>query len=109
MVLTSTGEVLTNNHVIDGATSISVTDIGNGKTYKATVVGYDKTKDIAVLQLQNASGLQTVNLGDSSTVTRGPERRRHRERGRQGRHPVGRHRQRDRAQSVDHGQRRRLQ
>jgi S1-C subfamily serine protease len=71
MVLTSTGEVLTNNHVINGATSISVTDIGNGKTYKATVVGYDKTKDIAVLQLQNASGLQTVNLGDSSTVTVG--------------------------------------
>ena len=71
MVLTSTGEVLTNNHVIDGATSISVTDIGNGKTYTATVVGYDKTKDIAVLQLQNASGLQTVNLGDSSTVTVG--------------------------------------
>jgi S1-C subfamily serine protease len=71
MVLTSNGEILTNNHVIDGATSISVTDIGNGHTYKATVVGYDKTKDIAVLQLQNASGLQTVPLGDSSSVTAG--------------------------------------
>jgi S1-C subfamily serine protease len=71
MVLTSTGEILTNNHVIDGATSISVTDIGNGKTYTATLVGYDKTKDVAVLQLQNASGLQTVPLGDSSTVTVG--------------------------------------
>ena len=71
MVLTSTGEVLTNNHVINGATSISVTDIGNGKTYTATVVGYDKTKDVAVLQLQNASGLQTAPLGDSSTVTVG--------------------------------------
>jgi S1-C subfamily serine protease len=71
MVLTSTGEVLTNNHVINGATSISVTDIGNGKTYSATVVGYDKTKDVAVLQLQNASGLQTAPLGDSSTVAVG--------------------------------------
>jgi S1-C subfamily serine protease len=71
MVLTSNGEVLTNNHVIDGATSISVTDIGNGHAYKATVVGYDKTKDIAVLQLQNASGLQTVTFGDSSTVSVG--------------------------------------
>ena len=71
LVLTSTGEVLTNNHVINGATSVSVTDIGNGKTYTATVVGYDKSHDIAVLQLQNASGLQTVNLGDSSTVTVG--------------------------------------
>lgn len=68
MVLTSTGEILTNNHVINGATSISVTDIGNGKTYKATVVGYDRTDDVAVLQLVNASGLKTVTLGNSSTV-----------------------------------------
>ncbi len=73
MVLTPNGEVLTNNHVIDGATSISVTDIGNGHTYTATVVGYDKTKDIAVLQLQNASGLQTVTFGDSSTVSVGQQ------------------------------------
>jgi S1-C subfamily serine protease len=62
MVLTSTGEVLTNNHVIDGATSIKATDIGNGHTYTAKVVGYDKTHDVAVLQLEGASGLQTVSL-----------------------------------------------
>ena len=62
MVLTSSGEVLTNNHVIDGATSISVTDVGNGKTYTASVVGYDRTEDIAVLQLQGACGLQTVKI-----------------------------------------------
>jgi S1-C subfamily serine protease len=68
IVLTANGEILTNNHVINGATSISVTDIGNGKTYKANVVGYDRTDDIAVLQLVNASGLTTVSLGDSSTV-----------------------------------------
>ncbi|HYZ55125.1 MAG TPA: trypsin-like peptidase domain-containing protein [Streptosporangiaceae bacterium] len=68
LVLTSTGEVLTNNHVIDGATSITVTDVENGRTYKATVVGYDASKDLAVLQLQRASGLKTVTLGDSSTV-----------------------------------------
>jgi len=66
MVLTSTGEVLTNNHVIDGATSIKATDVGNGRTYTAKVVGYDKTHDIAVLQLQNASGLQTVTLGSAA-------------------------------------------
>ncbi len=71
MVLTSNGEVLTNNHVIEGATKISVTDIGNGKTYDADVVGYDRTHDIAVLQLQGASGLQTVNTGDSSSVSVG--------------------------------------
>jgi S1-C subfamily serine protease len=64
-VLTSTGEVLTNNHVIDGASSIKVTDVGNGRTYTAKVVGYNKTKDVAVLQLQNASGLQTVSLSSS--------------------------------------------
>jgi S1-C subfamily serine protease len=68
IVLTSNGEILTNNHVINGATSVSVTDIGNGKTYKATVVGYDESQDIAVLQLSGASGLTTAATGDSSTV-----------------------------------------
>jgi S1-C subfamily serine protease len=63
--------VLTNNHVIDGATSTKVTDIGNGKTYTATVVGYDASHDVAVLQLQGASGLTTASLGDSSTVQAG--------------------------------------
>ena len=65
MVLTSTGEVLTNNHVIDGATSIKARDVGNGRTYTAKVVGYDKTRDVAVLQLVNASGLTTVSLSSS--------------------------------------------
>jgi S1-C subfamily serine protease len=68
IVLTSSGEVLTNNHVIEGATSITVTDIGNGKTYTAKVVGYDASQDVAVIQLQNASGLTTASLGDSSSV-----------------------------------------
>ena len=68
LVLTPTGEILTNNHVIKDATSIRVTDIGNGRSYPAKVVGYDQSKDIAVLQLVGASGLQTVSLGDSSTV-----------------------------------------
>jgi S1-C subfamily serine protease len=71
MVLTSNGEILTNNHVIDGATSISVTDLANSKTYQANVVGYDSTQDIAVLQLVNASGLQTVSLGSSSSLSVG--------------------------------------
>jgi S1-C subfamily serine protease len=69
MVLTSSGEVLTNNHVIDGATSIKATDIGNGRTYTAKVVGYDKTHDVAVLQLQGASGLQTVSLSSAGLRT----------------------------------------
>ena len=71
IVLTSDGTVLTNNHVIRGATSIKVTDVGNGRTYTAKVVGYDATKDVAVIQLQNASGLTTANLGDSSSVQSG--------------------------------------
>lgn len=71
IVLTSNGEVLTNNHVIQGATSIKATDVGNGRTYTATVVGYDASHDVAVLQLQNASGLTSASLGDSSTVKTG--------------------------------------
>src|SRR5208282_986841 len=71
IVLTSNGEILTNNHVIDGATSIKVTDVGNGRTYTATVVGYDATQDVAVIQLQNASGLTIASLGNSSTVQAG--------------------------------------
>jgi S1-C subfamily serine protease len=68
LVLTPSGEILTNNHVIKGATSIRVTDIGNGRSYPAKVVGYDQSKDIAVLQAVGASGLQTVTLGNSSAV-----------------------------------------
>jgi S1-C subfamily serine protease len=68
MVLTPSGVVLTNNHVVQGATQISATDVGNGRTYAASVVGYDRSSDVAVIQLQGASGLQTVPLGDSSTV-----------------------------------------
>ena len=44
IVLTSNGKVLTNNHVIRGATSIKVTDVGNGRTYTAKVVGYDASR-----------------------------------------------------------------
>src|SRR5689334_7430093 len=71
IVLTSDGTVLTNNHVIRGATSIKVTDMGNGHTYTAKVVGYDASKDVAVIKLQNASGLTTAALGDSSSVRTG--------------------------------------
>jgi len=68
MVLTSSGRVLTNNHVIRGATAIRVSDPGTGRSYAATVVGYSVGGDVAVLQLKNASGLSTVSVGDSSQV-----------------------------------------
>ncbi len=70
-VLTSNGLVLTNNHVIDGATSISAVDLGNGRTYQASVVGYDRTGDLAVIQLHGASGLSTVTIGNSAKVAVG--------------------------------------
>jgi S1-C subfamily serine protease len=71
IVLDASGVVLTNNHVITGASSINVTDIGNGQSYPATVVGYDRAHDIAVLQLQGASGLPAATIGDSGTVAVG--------------------------------------
>ncbi len=68
IVLSSSGLVLTNNHVIDGATTVSATDIGNGQTYAATVLGYDPSQDVALIQLHGASGLTTARLGDSAKV-----------------------------------------
>ncbi|GLY34423.1 serine protease [Amycolatopsis sp. NBRC 101858] len=73
IVLTADGEVLTNNHVVAGATSIKVTSIGTGDTYQAHVVGYDRSEDIAVIQLEDASGLPTASIGDSSTVKVGDQ------------------------------------
>ena len=66
MVLTSNGLVLTNNHVIDEATSVSATLVVSDKTYTAQVVGYDSTDDVALLQLVGASGLKTVTIGNST-------------------------------------------
>jgi S1-C subfamily serine protease len=68
MVLTPTGEVLTNNHVIFGALAISVQLTSTGAIYSARVVGYDLARDVAVLQLDGASGLATIPIGDSSSV-----------------------------------------
>src|SRR6202011_5461336 len=73
MVLTSSGEVLTNNHVINGATKITVQIGGKGRTYTAKVLGTDPTDDVALLQIEGASGLKTVKLGDSSKVSIGDQ------------------------------------
>lgn len=67
MIMTSDGEVLTNNHVVNGATSITVTVESTGQSYKASVVGTAPTKDVAVLQLRNASGLTPAKFADSSS------------------------------------------
>ena len=71
MILTSDGLVLTNNHVIDGATAITVTDESTGQSYDATVVGTSATSDVALLQLTGASGLSTVTLDDDGGVSSG--------------------------------------
>jgi S1-C subfamily serine protease len=71
IVLTSSGEVLTNNHVIQGATSVEVVVPGTTHQYSAKVVGYDVSADVAVLQVQGASNLKTAAIGDSSKVTAG--------------------------------------
>jgi len=68
MILTSSGEVLTNNHVVEGATIINVTIAGRSGSYTATVVGVDPTADVALIQVQSVSGLPTVTLADSSTL-----------------------------------------
>ena len=68
MVINSSGLVLTNNHVIDDSTSITVTVPATGRTYPATVLGYDKTGDIALIRLQGASRLATVPIGNSAAV-----------------------------------------
>lgn len=68
IVLTADGVVLTNHHVIEGATKIEAYDVGNGQSYTATVVGYDSTHDVAVLQLQGASDLQTATIDDDGVA-----------------------------------------
>ena len=68
MVINADGLVLTNNHVIEDSTKITATVASTGKTYQATVIGYDKTGDVALIQLQNASALTTVPFGDRKSV-----------------------------------------
>src|SRR5438128_10820074 len=63
MIISRSGEVLTNNHVIDGATKFKVVDVTTHRRYTATVAGYSVSRDVAVLQLSGASGLRTVKRG----------------------------------------------
>ncbi len=68
MVISSNGLVLTNNHVIEGSTGLSAKIVATGQRYTARFLGYNKTDDVAVIQLVGASGLRTVPLGNSSSV-----------------------------------------
>ncbi|MBO0869492.1 MAG: trypsin-like peptidase domain-containing protein [Micromonosporaceae bacterium] len=68
IVLKSSGLVLTNNHVVSGATSVKVTEVTDGRAFDASVLGYDRTDDVALLQMKGASNLPTAKLADSSGV-----------------------------------------
>ena len=67
VVITGDGEIITNNHVVSGATSIKATT-SDGKSYTAKVVGTDSKKDLALIKLEHVSGLKTATLGDSGGV-----------------------------------------
>lgn len=71
MVLTPSGLVLTNNHVIEGATEIEVQIGGSGPTHPAHVVGYDPSDDVALIQIEGVSDLTTVAVGDSASLAEG--------------------------------------
>jgi S1-C subfamily serine protease len=68
MILTSSGEVLTNNHVIDGATSIRVVIVASGESRTAKLLGFDVVDDVAVLQIENVSGLKAITTADAGKV-----------------------------------------
>ena len=104
IILSANGLVLTNNHVLEGSTDLTVTSVSSGKTYQAKVVGVDPTDDMAVIQLQGASGLTKARIGNSAKVRSAPGwwpsvTRRHR------RHPHRDQRRHHRAEPDDHRQR----
>ncbi|GAA2789343.1 S1C family serine protease [Streptomyces showdoensis] len=72
VIITGDGEIVTNNHVISGASTIKV-QTSDGKSYDAKVVGTDPDKDLALIKLEGASGLKAATLGDSSKVRVGDE------------------------------------
>ncbi len=72
MILSSNGDILTNNHVVDGATSVSVTLVSTGKTYSAAVVGTDPTEDVAVIHVKGVSGVTPIRTS-TATVSKGDQ------------------------------------
>ena len=73
VVLTATGEVLTNAHVVDGASTVRVTLAGESQARTAEVVGTDPGADLALLRIPDASGLAAAELGSSADVAVGDD------------------------------------
>jgi putative serine protease PepD len=77
MIITANGEVLTNNHVIElysegnNTGSITVTEYGQTKALPATLVGYDQSKDVALLKINSATDLPAVTFGNSGKAVVG--------------------------------------
>jgi S1-C subfamily serine protease len=73
IVLSANGQVLTNYHVVQGATSVNVTLFNETTGRPATIRGYDQSNDVALLQITGTSRLQTVQLGDSGALAVGDD------------------------------------
>src|ERR1700686_2294534 len=71
MIISSTGEILTNNHVVDGSTSIQVTIAGRSQPYSAHLIAADPSADIAVIKVDGLTGLPTVSFASSTSVNVG--------------------------------------
>ena len=71
MILSADGLVLTNNHVVEGARAIVVTVTTTGESYRASIVGTDPDEDVAVVQIEGASDLTPIPMGDSESVAVG--------------------------------------
>jgi putative serine protease PepD len=68
IIISSDGYVVTNAHVVNGASNIKVTLPANGGTHDATIVGMDTTKDLAVIKISGVSGLTAATFANSDTV-----------------------------------------
>ena len=71
IILDPEGDVLTNNHVIEGATDITAVSLANSQSYPVDVLGFDRANDIAVVRLRGAAGMPTANIGRSATLAVG--------------------------------------
>ena len=72
MIISRSGQIVTNNHVVQGADTVEVTIRGHG-TRPAAVIGTDPAADIAVLKVSGLSGLPAVRFGDSARVAVGDQ------------------------------------
>ena len=72
VIMSADGKILTHNHVVDGATSVTVT-LSDGRTIDAEVLGTDPSSDLAVVQAKGVSGLTAATFGDSDNVKVGDE------------------------------------